>query len=158
MNRIHVLLALVVAAVVAIGTHQLQAGEEAASAWTEDLQVAIKEAKKADKVLMIEFTGSDWCGFCVKQNKEVFAKEEFQAFAKDNLVLMKADFPSKRQMPEEVKKQNAELKTKYAVSGFPTLVFVNTKGEELGRMRGYAPGSGVEKWLARAKEIVAKKG
>jgi thioredoxin-related protein len=156
MKRVHVLLALA-AAIVAIGSHQLQAAEESASAWTEDLQAAIKEAKKSDKVLMIEFTGSDWCGFCVKQNQEVFAKEEFQAFAKENLVLMKADFPSKRQMPEQVKKQNAELKAKYAVSGFPTLVFVNAKGEELGRMRGYAPGSGVEKWLARAKEIVAKK-
>ena len=128
----------------------------AAEGWTEDLQAAIAEAKKTGKVIVADFTGSDWCGFCKKQHAEVFDTDTFKAWAKDNAVLLTVDFPARKRQDAATKKQNAELKAKFGVRGYPTIIFMTTKGDELGRFVGYPPGSGPEAWIKKANDIVSK--
>jgi thioredoxin-related protein len=107
--------------------------------WTTSLPKAIEQAKKENKLVVANFTGSDWCGFCIKQEKEVFSQEEFIKYAKENLVMVMLDFPRKK-LPEELAKANGELKDKYGIRGYPTLVFINGAGKEVGRKIGYGGG------------------
>jgi thioredoxin-related protein len=108
--------------------------------WSTSLPDAIKAAKETKKAVLIDFTGSDWCSWCVKLKKEVFDTPEFAQYAKDNLVLVELDYPSKKEQSAELKKANAELKTKYAIKGFPTLILLDGDGKELGRQVGYLAG------------------
>jgi protein disulfide-isomerase len=113
----------------------------------------VEKAKKEKKIVVANFTGSDWCGFCIKQEKEVFATDEFSKYAKDNLVMVMLDFPNKKKLPEEVTKANKELKDKYGIRGYPTLVFLNGEGKEVGRKVGYGGGGpkGVIEEIEKAK-------
>ena len=108
--------------------------------WTTDLPKAIEKAKAEKKMVLIDFTGSDWCGWCIKFKKETLDTPEFAKYAKENLVLVELDYPSKKAQTDELKKANAELKKQYKVSGFPTLVVLNGEGKEIGRQRGYLAG------------------
>src|SRR6266478_4278624 len=89
----------------------LQAGAE--EQWLTDLPKAQAKAKEEKKLVLMDFTGSDWCGFCIKLNKEVFSKPEFTEYAKKNLVLVEVDFPTKKELSAAQKKANAALKEKY---------------------------------------------
>ena len=86
---------------------------------------------------MLDFTGSDWCGWCIKLNKEVFSKEEFADYAKKNLVLVEVDFPRRKKLSEEQKKANEALQEKYKIEGYPTLVVLNGDGKQVGKL-GYS--------------------
>jgi protein disulfide-isomerase len=121
----------IVACVIILG------GRAADLTWLTNLEKAQERAKADKKAVLINFTGSDWCGFCIRLDKNVFATKEFEAYAKDNLVLVKADFPRKTQLPEDVKKANAKLKDRYEVKGFPTLVMIDGDGRLLGKKVGY---------------------
>jgi len=125
-------------------------------AWTTDVAKAIETAKKEHKTVVLHFTGSDWCGFCIKQDREVFSTDEFSNYAKKNLVLVNIDFPRSKQLPADLKKANEELKTKYSIEGFPTLVFLNGDGKEVGRKVGYAPGSGPKAVITEIDQARAK--
>ncbi len=120
--------------------------------WNDNYEEALKQAKAQKKYLLINFTGSDWCGFCVKLDKEVFSQKPFQKFAKKNLILMKADFPRRKEISEKVKKQNAALAKQYGVRGFPMIVILTPDGKEAERLTGFAPGSG-KKYLEKLKKI-----
>lgn len=123
--------------------------------WGTDFAAAKKMSKETGKPIVAEFTGSDWCGFCIKQNEEVFSKDEFKAWAKKNAILLEVDFPTQAvEQSEELKAQNAKMKKDYGVEGFPTVVFMTHEGKELERFGGYRPGTGVEKWLKKAEGIV----
>src|SRR4051812_585143 len=74
-----------------------------AEGWGDNLQKAQDEAKAKNKLLLMDFTGSDWCGWCIKLNKEVFSQPEFKDYAAKNLVLMEVDFPQTKQLPGNVK-------------------------------------------------------
>jgi thioredoxin-related protein len=117
----------------------LQAGDEA---WLTDMDKALEMAKAEKKAVLIDFTGSDWCGFCIKLDKEVFSTSEFGEFAKKNLVLVKADFPRSKKLPPELKKANEQLQKKYAdpFQGYPTIVLVDSTGKKLGEIVGYGGG------------------
>ena len=65
----------------------------AESGWLTDYQAAKKQAKEENKPILINFTGTDWCGWCIKIEKEIFSKEEFKTYAKENLILMEVVFP-----------------------------------------------------------------
>ena len=124
----------------------------AAPKWYTDLDEAKAVAAKENKPLLVDFTGSDWCGFCIKLHAEVFDKPEFEEFAK-NYVLVELDFPSKKPQPPEEKAKNKATQAKFAVSGFPTVLLIDAKsGEAYGRQSGYGPGTGpkayIEKLLA----------
>lgn len=128
-------LMLALAATVAVGLSVL-----AAEAWSTDYAAAQSLAKKDGKVILIDFTGSDWCGWCIKMKKEALDLKEFTDYATKNVVLFEADFPNKKPQSDDVKKQNKDLQKKYAVSGFPTFVLVDADGKELGRQVGYLKG------------------
>jgi protein disulfide-isomerase len=98
------------------------------------------EAKADKKLLVLFFTGSDWCGFCKKLVREVFEKPEFVDYAAKHLVMVELDFPSGKTLPEAQKKANEALKKQYKIEGFPTLVFLDGNGKKLGEEVGYGGG------------------
>jgi len=107
--------------------------------WDDDYSKALTAAKADKKLVLLDFTGSDWCGWCMKLDKEVFSKADFKAFAKDNLELVTVDFPNSKKLPHKVVKQNDELKKTFKPNGFPTLVLVDADGKEVHRIGGYSP-------------------
>ncbi len=130
--------------------------------WQTDINKAVEISKKENKPLFLFFTGSDWCGWCIRLQKEVFKTPEFIKWAKENVVLVELDFPRKNNQTEEIKKQNMELQQFFAVRGYPTVWFVKASNaidnkisfEQLGSS-GYIAG-GPSTWLANANQIVAK--
>lgn len=123
--------------------------------WLTDLDKALEKAKQEKKIVLINFTGSDWCGWCIKFKNEVLSKEEFLNYADKNLVLVELDFPAKKQQPAELKKKNNELKEKFQVRGFPTFVVLNADGKEIGRQVGYTEG-GPEPFIKKLEEFKKK--
>jgi protein disulfide-isomerase len=107
--------------------------------WLTDFAQAQEEARAGHKLLLLNFTGSDWCGWCMRLQAEVFSKPEFAEYARQNLVLMEVDFPRARALSNEVRKQNATLAEKYGIDGFPTIVILNGDGKPVGLL-GYMPG------------------
>jgi thioredoxin-related protein len=117
--------------------------------WYTDLDEAKAVAAKENKPLLVDFTGSDWCGYCIKLHAEVFDKPEFEEFAK-NYVLVELDFPSKKPQPAEEKAKNKATQAKFGVSGFPTVLLLDAKtGEAYGRQSGYGPGSGPKAYIEK---------
>ncbi len=111
----------------------------AADGWLTDFEKARQKAAELKRPILVDFTGSDWCGWCFKLKEEVFTQKEFQDFAKDNLVLFKADFPRDRQLPEAERKQNESLLRKYQIRGFPTILLLKAGGEVIAQT-GYQRG------------------
>jgi protein disulfide-isomerase len=105
-----------------------------------DLSQAEAQAKAENKIVLMDFTGSDWCGWCIKFKKEVLDTPEFQEYAAKNVVLVELDYPNKKVQSDDLKKANAELKKQYTISGFPTLVVLDKDGKEIGRQVGYSEG------------------
>ncbi len=126
--------------------------ETSEEGWMTDFEKAKEEAAKRNVPILIDFSGSDWCGWCIKLDKEVFSQAEFKAYAKDNLVLFLADFPSQKPQSEIVKKQNDKLSEQYAPQGFPTVLLVDAEGQELGRT-GYQPG-GAAAYVEHLKSLL----
>jgi len=120
--------------------------------WSTDLPAAQVQAKKDKKIVLVNFTGSDWCGWCKKLQAEVFTTKEFDTFAKDKLVLVEIDFPNQKKQSAELKKANAALQEKYKASGFPTIVALNGEGKEVWRQVGYMPG-GPKAWIAKLESL-----
>ena len=131
--------------------------------WHEDLKEAITISEKENKPLMLFFTGSDWCGWCIRLQKEVFFKPEFTKWAAENVVLVELDFPRKKAQSQELRAQNAQLQQQFQVRGYPTIWFVkadkNSSGQvnlsQLGRT-GYVKG-GPAAWIATANQQLAGK-
>src|SRR5882672_11063026 len=113
----------------------LQAGAEELN-WQTDLAKAQAQAKKENKLVMLDFTGSDWCGWCIKLNKDVFSTQEFADYAKKNLVLVEVDFPRHKELAADQKKANQALQEKYKIEGYPTIIVLNPEGKKLGDL-GY---------------------
>ena len=107
--------------------------------WLTDFAKARTEAKAGDKLLLLDFTGSDWCIWCRRLQAEVFSRPEFEEYAKKNLVLMTVDFPRAKPLSAEMRKQNATLAQKFEIEGFPTIVILNSDGKQVGLL-GYVPG------------------
>lgn len=119
--------------------------------WLTDFHRAQEEAKTGHKLLLINFTGSDWCGWCKRLDAEVFSKPEFADYAKQNLVLMTADFPRAKPLSSEVRQQNATLAQKFGIEGFPTIVLLNGDGKLVGAL-GYTPG-GPSAFIEELKKV-----
>ena len=126
----------------------------AAEGWIADMDAAKKQAAEQKKDLMIEFTGSDWCGFCIKMEQNAFGVPSFGDFLNKNFVLFKADFPSRKQIPEDIRKQNSQLSKKYAIPGYPTVVIISPDGKELTRT-GFIRGD-VNDYLKHYQDILNK--
>jgi protein disulfide-isomerase len=110
-----------------------------ARAWMTDLKVAQDRAYAENRLVLINFTGSDWCGWCIKLKSEVFNTSEFNAFAERHLMLVEVDFPNRKPMSPQQRAVNKGLANKYGIQGYPTVVLLNSKGNEIGRL-GYVKG------------------
>jgi protein disulfide-isomerase len=129
--------------------------------WHSNLNEAIEISRQEQKPLFLFFTGSDWCGWCIRLQKEVFKTPEFISWAKENVVLVDVDFPRRTPQDEAIKKQNQELQQAFQVRGYPTVWLVKagmkdgkTNFEQLGST-GYVAG-GPTTWLAGANQIISK--
>ena len=107
--------------------------------WHDNFNDALDQAEQENKYVLADFTGSDWCPWCIKLEEEVFDKPEFESYAEENLVLLKVDFPQSKELSNEIKKQNGLLEDKYNVDGFPTVLILDKEGEIVDRM-GYQEG------------------
>jgi thioredoxin-related protein len=123
-----------VATVAALVVLTASAGE-----WLTDLPKAQAQAKKQNKLVLLDFTGSDWCGWCIKLKKEVFDTKEFQDYADKNLVLVEVDFPRRKRLSAEQAKANQALQEKYQIQGYPTIIMLNGEGRKVGEL-GYMQG------------------
>ena len=108
--------------------------------WTDDYAKAVEKAKAENKPILLDFTGSDWCGWCMKMKQETLNTPQFTAYAQQNLVLVTVDFPRKTPLTPATKQQNEKLNAKYQADGFPTFVLIDKFGRELGRQSGYLAG------------------
>jgi thioredoxin-related protein len=137
--------------ILALAVCTVSAGE----GWLTDLEAAKKQAAKENKAILVDFTGSDWCGFCIKLDKQVFSKEEFKKYAEKNLVLVEIDFPRSKKQSDELKKANKALQAKYNIEGFPTIVLMNAEGKKLDEFVGYG-GEPVDKYIQKIQAVLSK--
>ena len=123
----------------------------AAELWTDKFEEAKAQAKKEGKDLLLDFTGSDWCPWCVQLKKEVFDKEKFKAEAPKKFVLVELDFPQKKKLDDATKKQNDALQKQFQIGEFPTILLMDADGKVYAKT-GYQAG-GEEKYLAHLDEL-----
>ncbi len=120
--------------------------------WTDNIDKAKAEAKAKGKYVFLNFSGSDWCGWCMKLSDEVLSKDAFLNYAKKNLVLTVADFPRTKKQSAALKSQNEMLAKKYGIQGFPTVVILDPKGK-LVTKTGYRRG-GAEAYVTFLKGLI----
>lgn len=125
-------------AVLLIGSVQLEAGPSKIN-WLTSYENALTRGKQEKKPILIFFTGSDWCGWCQKLDKEVLTTQEFYQVAGDQFVFLLVDFPLKSSLDSTVVAQNRELQKKFDVKGFPTLVIIDDEQQTIG-VTGYRQG------------------
>jgi protein disulfide-isomerase len=108
--------------------------------WQTDYEQALATAKTTKKYVLLDFTGSDWCGPCIRMRKEVFSKPAFLNYAKNKLVLVEIDYPRVKTLPENLQKQNDRLMHQYGIdqSGFPTVILLDPDGKNVGQLEGYS--------------------
>lgn len=135
--------------------------------WYSNLNEANKISQSSKKPIFAFFTGSDWCGWCHRLQREVFAKPEFVEWARNNVVLLELDFPRNKQMPAEIVQQNQSLQQQFQVQGFPTIwMFFASKANannqislnplgSLGYPSGAVRGKEEVKFLEEANRILA---
>jgi thioredoxin-related protein len=113
------------------------------SNWLTDFEAAKKIAQEKHQLILLNFSGSDWCGPCIRLHKEIFDSEAFQALAEKQLVLLNADFPrlKKNQLPKEQQAQNDKLADAYNKTGsFPSTVLLDETGKVLKVWEGFPKG------------------
>lgn len=130
--------------------------------WYTDVREAITESNKVHKPMLMFFTGSDWCGWCIRLQNEVLKTPEFTKWATENVVLVELDYPRRTPQTPEIKNQNSELQQAFGIQGFPTIYFTSAEAKDgkvnfkgLGQT-GYVAG-GPSAWLAVANGIVTQK-
>jgi len=142
-----------------LGSYAVEAQE---LVWNNNLKNSIEISNKTKKPLLLFFTGSDWCGWCIRLQTEVFKTPEFKKWANDNVILVELDFPRRTVLAPEITEQNNQLQQFFAVQGYPTVWFVNAtlndgkiNMDKLGNT-GYLAG-GPKVWLETANGILKKK-
>lgn len=133
-----------------------------AATWLNDFSKAQAQARAEGKFVLVNFTGSDWCGWCIKLRKDVFLRPEFEGYAKSNLVLLEIDFPKRKPLPPSVQQHNQKLAEQFQVQGYPTLIVLDGQGKKLGRISYGAGGpkpfiSEVEKLIRPQPEMIPTK-
>jgi thioredoxin-related protein len=122
--------------------------------WLSNLEEAQLESEESGLPIFVNFTGSDWCGWCIKLVDEVFSKEEFIDYANENLIMVKLDFPKRIEQTKETKDYNRSLSSKYNIQGFPTILLLNSEGEVIAKT-GYQAG-GPNKYIDHLKNLLEK--
>ena len=132
----------------------LAASAFAGDGWMTDFEAAKAKAKAENKPLLLDFTGSDWWGWCIKLDKEVFTKDAFKEYAAAELVLVELDFPRGKEQSAALKAQNEKLAQQYGIRGFPTILLLSPDGKLIEKT-GYQRG-GPEAYVEHIKGILAK--
>ncbi|ANQ52681.1 thioredoxin family protein [Flammeovirga sp. MY04] len=112
--------------------------------WTNDANYAIKTAQDEKRPIIMDFTGSDWCGWCKKIDREIFDTPEFKKWVKENnIILLELDFPKGVKQSDQLRAQNYYLAQEYKIQGYPTIFIVKDgKGIQMGYQKG-----GPEAWI-----------
>lgn len=126
------------------------ANDESGLKWYGTIEEAVQVASSENKQILVQFTGSDWCKWCIKLNNEVFYQDDFETYAKKNMVLVKLDFPRSVPQSDAVKEYNRSIATKYGVRGFPTILLMDKEGNVV-LQTGYQPG-GAKAYVDHIKE------
>ena len=124
--------------------------------WTENYAQAVQAAERSGRLILADFTGSDWCHWCQRLEREVFATERFHAWSDERFVFLKVDFPHNRTLPEGLAKQNAQLNEQYSkyVQGFPTVLVLSPDGRVLAKS-GYVSG-GPDRWIEAIEQQLGR--
>lgn len=122
--------------------------------WITSYADALALAKQQKKLVLADFTGSDWCVWCKRLKEEVFDKPEFSSWAEKNVILLEIDFPRSTPQNDELKKQNEKLAKDFKVEGYPTILFLDANGKKVGQT-GYKQG-GPAAWLKSIEKIMKK--
>lgn len=111
----------------------------AAADWQTDYGKALEKAKSENKKVLLDFTGSDWCGPCIELRKRVFSLPAFRSYADKNLILVEIDYPQRKKQSAELKSQNEKLGKQYGIDekGFPTVMLLDPAGKVLREFTGY---------------------
>ena len=133
MKNLHRLLAACAASLLLVASAR-------AADWTEDYPAALARAKQEHKLLLLDFTGSDWCIWCKRLGAEILDTPKFKDFADQKLVLVTVDFPNAKEQSDALKAQNKGLSGKYAVEGYPTLVVLDPDEKVVFKQEGYLEG------------------
>lgn len=133
------------------GVPKPSAPAAAAGRWTTDYAAALRQAKAEKKKVFLFFTGSDWCGWCKKLDREILGTSDFKGYAGSNLVLVKLDFPRGVPQSAQLKAANQKLAQQYGIEGFPTIIVLNSEGENVGQL-GYMDG-GPKQFIAALKKL-----
>lgn len=127
--------------------------------WTNNFTEAQQKAKTSHQLILINFSGSDWCGPCIRLRKEILESAVFETYAKDHLILVRADFPrqKKNQLPAEQVKQNEALAERYNPDGkFPYTLVVDENGKVLKSWEGF-PNESPEKFVQQITNVESGK-
>ena len=124
-----------------------------ADLWTDNYEEALALAKAENRILLLDFTGSDWCGWCKRLDAEVFEKSDFKDYAKANLVLVKLDFPRGFSLKKKVAEQNEKLAKEFGITGYPSIILVDPDGKKI-QKTGYQEG-GAEAYVAHLEKLLS---
>jgi len=120
--------------------------------WETDFDVAKQRARDEKKPILLDFTGSDWCGWCMKLKKEVFDTPQFREYAKGKLVLVEVDFPQAKRLSKALKEQNEKLAQVYGIHGYPTITLLDPQGVKVAET-GYHEG-GPAKYIEHLQSLL----
>ncbi len=135
------------------GCNQHAVAAEQSGLWKTDYEAALKQAAAENKYVLVDFSGSDWCGWCIKLEQEVFSQKEFTDYAGTGLICVLVDFPRSKEQPEAQKAANQALAERYSIQGFPTVLILNPQGKVITR-DGYQSG-GSAKYVEFIKRVIA---
>ncbi len=139
---------------IADANQKLRAAKGGDDGWLTDYKEAQKRARAEGKLILADFTGSDWCSFCIKLHDETFDTQDFKDWASANVVLLVVDHPRSKELPAAEKAQNDKLDKDFPAGGFPNVVFIDGKGKKKGEIGGYKPH---DEWMKAAKQIAGNK-
>jgi len=149
MKKLTCLFATLASLTLNITANEVATSDAEVGKWTMDYAAATALAKEKKLPMLLNFTGSDWCGWCKLMDGNVYAKPEWSAFAEKNLVLVTLDFPKDKSIvPPRFVDKNNELKTKFGIRGFPSYVILDSDAEtklgQLGAGKDKTPESFIE--------------
>jgi thiol:disulfide interchange protein len=124
--------------------------------WTEDYPAALAQAKAENKLLLLNFTGTDWCVPCQILEHTVFDSPGFRTWAGDKYILVTLDFPNRKQQDDALKARNKTLKEQYKVEGFPTILILDPAGKERARTLGFDEDKTAAAWFAEVDAQLEK--
>ena len=131
-----------------------EAPPPAEATWLTNFETAQARARSEKKLLLIEFTGSDWCPPCIILGRQVFSQPEFKDYAAQYLVLLEVDFPRTKELSAEQRAANEKLAEQFGIDGLPTIILLDSSGRKIGEL-GYMPG-GPKPFIAAVEELRAK--